>query len=175
MSEVKLNIAPRSLWRIRTGSGSDLVSRHGKNKHSIMPTFEFNEVPLGYFVTCRAFGTWLHGDERGSVDRKHNRYGTPRIPANEQWQIQPAHSESSTCQTRSTKKSRRPGRHTRDLQQEKLALPNCQCTHQPRPCGSDSPVFQTGVGSCGFEGECNAQASGSRMLVKRQDPLGRQG
>ena len=50
-----------------------------------MPTFEFNEAPLGYFVTFRAFGTWLHGDERGSVDRKHNRYGTPRIPANKRW------------------------------------------------------------------------------------------
>ncbi|HKO45349.1 MAG TPA: transposase [Pyrinomonadaceae bacterium] len=50
-----------------------------------MPTFEFNEAPLGYFVTFRAFGTWLHGDERGSVDRKRNRYGTPRIPPNKPW------------------------------------------------------------------------------------------
>ena len=49
------------------------------------PTFEFNEVPLGYFVTFRAYGTWLHGDERGSVDRFHNRYGSPRLPPNKPW------------------------------------------------------------------------------------------
>ena len=48
------------------------------------PHFEFNEdhVPLAYLITFRAYGTWLHGDERGSVDRFHNRYGTPRLPPN---------------------------------------------------------------------------------------------
>ena len=33
--------------------------------------------PLGYLITCRTYGTWLHGDARGSVDRDHNLYGTP--------------------------------------------------------------------------------------------------
>jgi REP element-mobilizing transposase RayT len=28
----------------------------------------------------------LHGDERGSVDRHHNRYNTPFIPCNEKWE-----------------------------------------------------------------------------------------
>ena len=42
-------------------------------------------IPLGYLITFRAHGTWLHGDERGSIDRFHNRYGTPDIPANESW------------------------------------------------------------------------------------------
>ena len=41
--------------------------------------------PLGYLITFRAYGTWLHGDSRGSVDRFHNRYGSPRIPANRNW------------------------------------------------------------------------------------------
>jgi REP element-mobilizing transposase RayT len=27
--------------------------------------------PLAYFITFRTYGTWLHGDERGSVDAKH--------------------------------------------------------------------------------------------------------
>lgn len=31
--------------------------------------------PLGYLLTWTCYGTWLHGDERGSVDRDHN---TPR-------------------------------------------------------------------------------------------------
>ncbi len=36
-------------------------------------------APLGYFITFRTYGTWLHGDERGSVDRRHNRFGTPAL------------------------------------------------------------------------------------------------
>lgn len=47
--------------------------------------FEFNNVPLGYLITFRGYGTWLHGDPRGSVDRFHNRYGSPRLPHNEKW------------------------------------------------------------------------------------------
>ena len=47
--------------------------------------FEFRDVPLGYHITFRGHGTWLHGDERGSVDRFHNRFGSPRIPSNKRW------------------------------------------------------------------------------------------
>ncbi len=44
-----------------------------------MPTQEFSDsrIPLAYLITFRCYGTWLHGDERGSVDRDHNVYGTP--------------------------------------------------------------------------------------------------
>ena len=39
-----------------------------------------NEAPLAYFITFRTHGTWLHGDQRGSVERHgRNIYGTPRI------------------------------------------------------------------------------------------------
>ncbi len=34
-------------------------------------------TPLAYFITFTCCGTWLHGDERGSVDREHNTPGTP--------------------------------------------------------------------------------------------------
>jgi REP element-mobilizing transposase RayT len=44
--------------------------------------FDDNEFPLAYLITFRCYGTWLHGDERGSMDRKHNVYGTPRIAPN---------------------------------------------------------------------------------------------
>ncbi len=44
--------------------------------------FDDNEFPLAYLITIRSYGTWLHGDERGSVDRRHNAYGTSRIPPN---------------------------------------------------------------------------------------------
>ena len=39
-----------------------------------------NQFPLAYFVTFRTFGTWLHGEKRGTVDRHgRNVYGTERI------------------------------------------------------------------------------------------------
>jgi REP element-mobilizing transposase RayT len=44
--------------------------------------FDDNVFPLAYFISFRTYGTWLHGDERGSVNRKQNKYGTPRIAPN---------------------------------------------------------------------------------------------
>lgn len=42
-----------------------------------------NEFPLAYLITFRTYGTWLHGDERGSVDTHgKNIYGTPKIDPN---------------------------------------------------------------------------------------------
>jgi REP element-mobilizing transposase RayT len=43
------------------------------------------DTPLAYFISFRTYGTWLHGDERGSIDRFHNVYGTPYIPPNKPW------------------------------------------------------------------------------------------
>jgi REP element-mobilizing transposase RayT len=43
------------------------------------------DFPLAVFFTFRCYGTWLHGDERGSVDRYNNIYGAPRIPENNDW------------------------------------------------------------------------------------------
>ena len=36
--------------------------------------------PLAYFITWTCYGTWLHGDERGSVDLDHNIPGEPLVP-----------------------------------------------------------------------------------------------
>ena len=35
--------------------------------------------PIAYFITFRTYGTWLHGDARGSTDGDHNMYGTPQL------------------------------------------------------------------------------------------------
>ncbi|HYE61877.1 MAG TPA: transposase [Phycisphaerales bacterium] len=35
---------------------------------------------LAYFITFHTYGSWLHGRDRGSVDRDHNRPGTPMLP-----------------------------------------------------------------------------------------------
>ena len=45
-------------------------------------------VPLAYFISFRTYGTWLHGDERGSVDRFHNQYGTEFLLPDKDWQRQ---------------------------------------------------------------------------------------
>jgi REP element-mobilizing transposase RayT len=43
------------------------------------------DTPLAYFISFRTYGTWLHGDERGSIDRSHNRYRTPYMPPDKKW------------------------------------------------------------------------------------------
>src|SRR5215475_5990009 len=40
------------------------------------------DIPLAYLITFRCYGTWLHGDERGSVDKEHNIYNEPFATAN---------------------------------------------------------------------------------------------
>ena len=47
-----------------------------------MRDFDDNEFPLAYLITLRTYGTWLHGDERRSMDRKHNVYGTLKTVRN---------------------------------------------------------------------------------------------
>ena len=32
---------------------------------------EDERIPLGYLITFRTYGTWLHGDKRGSVNDIH--------------------------------------------------------------------------------------------------------
>ncbi len=44
-----------------------------------------DSIPLAYFITFRTYGTWLHGDDRGAVDRFHNCYGTPLIAPDNGW------------------------------------------------------------------------------------------
>jgi len=45
--------------------------------------FQDRTYPLAYLITFRCYGTWLHGEERGSIDRRnYHKYGTPDMPAN---------------------------------------------------------------------------------------------
>ncbi len=44
--------------------------------------YDDNEFPLAYFISFRTYGTWLHGDSRGSTSRKRNKYATPHIALN---------------------------------------------------------------------------------------------
>lgn len=40
-------------------------------------------APLAYSLTWTTYGTWLHGDERGSVDDEHSRVHTPLLAPDE--------------------------------------------------------------------------------------------
>jgi REP element-mobilizing transposase RayT len=42
-------------------------------------------IPLAYLITFRCYGTWLHGDERGSTDEFNNKFDTPFLPPNQKW------------------------------------------------------------------------------------------
>jgi hypothetical protein len=33
----------------------------------------------GYFITFRCYGSWLHGDQRGSIDWRHRAYKSPLL------------------------------------------------------------------------------------------------
>ncbi len=39
-------------------------------------------APLAYFLTWTTHGTWLHGDERGSIDKEHNTRGASYVAPN---------------------------------------------------------------------------------------------
>ena len=42
--------------------------------------FQDRSQPIAFLITFRTYGTWFHGDERGSVNRRGmNRYGLPGI------------------------------------------------------------------------------------------------
>jgi hypothetical protein len=43
------------------------------------------DIPLAYLITFRSYGTWLHGDERGSVNRCRNQYKSARLPHEKKW------------------------------------------------------------------------------------------
>jgi REP element-mobilizing transposase RayT len=43
------------------------------------------DIPLAFLITFRSYGTWLHGDERGSVSRFRNQYKSPRLPPEKKW------------------------------------------------------------------------------------------
>jgi len=47
--------------------------------------FQDRSVAKGFLITFRCYGTWLHGDDRGSVDRRYfNKFGTPKIRPDEE-------------------------------------------------------------------------------------------
>ena len=68
------------------GAGSPTVREGSETHNSMVRDFDDNEFPLAYLISFRTYGTWLHGDNRGSTSRKQNKYRTPRIAPNSRLQ-----------------------------------------------------------------------------------------
>ena len=50
--------------------------------------FQERSVGKGYLITFRGYGTWLHGDDRGSVDRRfYNQVGGLEYDPTPKWFI----------------------------------------------------------------------------------------
>jgi len=47
-------------------------------------TTSLSEFPPAYLITFHTYGTWLHGENKGSVDREHNHLESDLVPANKQ-------------------------------------------------------------------------------------------
>ncbi len=43
------------------------------------------DIPLAYLITFRTYGSWLHGDERGSINRFRNQYKSAFLPPQASW------------------------------------------------------------------------------------------
>ncbi len=61
--------------RARQEAGNTTSAR----KEAGPPVEHAPSEPLAYLITFTTYGTWLHGDERGSVDPAHNVPGTPLL------------------------------------------------------------------------------------------------
>ena len=52
-----------------------------------MQDFDANDslhaLPFAYLITFRCYGTWLHGDARGSMDPKHHVCGAAKVAASQ--------------------------------------------------------------------------------------------
>ena len=50
-----------------------------------MSIWNDTDIPQAYLITFRCYGTWLHGDSRGSISRHKNLYNSRRLPPDEKW------------------------------------------------------------------------------------------
>ena len=92
------------------------------------------DTPLAYFISFRTYGTWLHGDKRGSIDCIHNRYRSPYIPPNEKWRRyneQRLRAKPLILKARQRKIDR--SADSRDLPHSELVVTGNQRAHKSRP------------------------------------------
>ena len=92
------------------------------------------DIPLAHLITFRCYGTWLHGDKRGSIDRFHNRYRSPYITPNQSWHRHNARaleSQSLVLDTSQRRSVDRAVRETCDFRKWHLYALNVRTNHIP--------------------------------------------
>ena len=133
---------------------------------------EFNDdhTPLAYLITFRCYGTWLHGDSRGSVDRFHNRYGAPLIAPNRRW-LQ--HNKRALKRPPVNLSPRRQRSHPGSMQNSTMAIVDFQHSDKPRTHGSDCEL-RSGNSSQHVQGQRHSQDEGGKMLAKPWHSVGQE-
>src|SRR5262245_32766922 len=90
------------------------------------------DIPLAFLITFRCYGTWLHGDERGSVNRFRNKYKTYRLPSDQKWleiNRQRLKSEIVTLDAEQRKAVEKAVRETCDIRKWHLQAVNVRTNH----------------------------------------------
>jgi hypothetical protein len=117
-------------------------------------------TPLAYFISFRTYGTWLHGDKRGSIDRFQNRYRSPYIRPNGKWQKyneQRLKAKPLILEARQHRSIEAAIRETCNIRKWWLAAINVRTNHvhtvvsasQKKPELGLNALRQTQPGSCG--------------------------
>lgn len=121
------------------------------------------ETPLAYFISFRSYGTWLHGDKRGSIDRFHNRYKSPYMAPSEIWRdYNQQHLRTWPLILKAD--------HRRWIEAAIRETCNIRkwwlgAMYLLTMCTLWSRESESGVGSKRFQGECNAGVEAARTLV----------
>lgn len=80
-------------WQIIDIRGEPM--RDSKTKPLCVAEMSTDQWPLAYLITFSCYGSHLHGDETGSVDRKHNEYDSPFLsPDPRRWKTMRARMKS---------------------------------------------------------------------------------
>jgi REP element-mobilizing transposase RayT len=99
------------------------------------------DTPIAYLITFRCYGTWLHGDDRGSIDRHNNVYGAPKNPPNEHWKtISDARLKNSPVSLDAARRSsvERAIRETCEIRKWTLFAMNVRTNHAHIVCSTAS-------------------------------------
>ena len=125
------------------------------------------DIPLAFLITFRSYGTWLHGDERGSVNRFRNQYKSRRLPPEKKWietNTQRLKGEIVTLNAaqRACARSSRP----RNLRRSTLEFACHQCADQSRSRGRFNWREETGSGAECVQSKRHAENARKRLLAK---------
>ncbi len=140
-----------------------------------MTRWNDTDTPLAYLITARTYGTWLHGDERGSVDRFMNKYGTPRIPrCDHRHEYNQGIMKSPPVILGSAQRLAVEEAVREVCVYRQWSLLAIKCAHEPFSYGRGNARLETGQGSKCIQGICHQKDARIGLLFSIALSLGRQ-